>query len=183
MDRLADYIGGLFSFFIIYGRPAVMFSDADPIANPRLCIVDDGSVLVYKWQVFSQTICQGNFNFSEVLLYLQQLEHYSGFVLCPGLKNYPSLIRFKTKHLREWGTPFGRLDSESCSLWHKPDNQLHPTGSSLRDVCANCKKLSYAINQLAERAVCTSDDQKLSRVSSLVYEPLILPHAAVAMQL
>lgn len=147
-------------------------SEVGPIAIPRLCIMARDDVLVYKWQVFLKTVCEGTFNYAEVITYLQQLVHTSGYAICPGIREYPSVIRFKTKHLREWGTPFSRLDSDSCLLWHVPNNLRYPTGDPLRDACVECRKLTYEISRLAERAVITSDEEKLSRTSVSSNYPL-----------
>ena len=49
---------------------------------------------------------------------LDQLHLESGFAVCPGIKEYPSELRFETKNLRIWGNPFRRINSQQCLLWH-----------------------------------------------------------------
>ena len=82
---------------------------------------------------------------------------------CPGIKEYPSDVRFKTKNLREWGEPFNRLDSNSCLLWHLPSNNCRPTGDLLQNACAPCKRLQFDIDMLVKRARSTSDVKKATR--------------------
>lgn len=150
-----------------------MVPNVGPIANPRLCIyVSHEGNIMYQWQVFFKSISEGSFDLSEVVAYLQQLDHTSRYVVCPGIQEYPSQLRFKTKHLRDWGTPFCRMDSDSCMLWHIPNNVHHPSGSPLRDACNECKKLHHDINHLVNRANHISDQQLLSRSSVSSNYPL-----------
>ena len=122
-----------------------------PIANPRLCIIACDGTLIYKWQIFFKTVAGGQYNLKNIEKYLHQLQPISGYVLCPGLSEYPQDIRFKTKSLHEWGEPFGRIDSVACLLWHIPNNQCRPTGDPLRNVCAPCKRLQSEINKLVKK--------------------------------
>ena len=85
-----------------------------------------------------------------------------------GISEYLSEIHLKTKHLHEWGQPFNRLDSDSCKLWHIPNNtQL--TSSPLYNVCRPCKQLHHDIQQLAKRATDTFDAKKQARTSTSNY--------------
>ena len=140
-------------------------SDFGPLANPRLCVFADGSVVQYKWQVLFLTVAGGDYSFNIVKPYLEQLGPLSGYKLCPGIGEYPEEIRFKTKKLREWGLPFKRIDAQSCVLWHIPNNVHHPTGDKLRDTCQPCRRLSHDIRQLVERVHSVSECQKLDRSS------------------
>ena len=55
---------------------------------------------------------------SDIQLYLDQLLPTSKFFVCPVIRDYPDEIRFKTKHLVQWGEPFSRMFSAACSQWH-----------------------------------------------------------------
>ena len=79
-------------------------------------------VLSTKWQIFFHTVAGGDCTFEVVQPFLDQLLAGSGYVVCPGITEYPSVICFKTKKLRERGLPFKRVDSKMCSLWHLPNN-------------------------------------------------------------
>ena len=81
-------------------------------------------------------------------------------------------MRFKTKNLREWGLPFNRLDSQSCLLWHIPNNTHHPSGDMLRDTCGPCKRLSFDIKQLEDRVRSSTEGRKLSRLGTTSNYPL-----------
>ena len=97
---------------------------------------------------------------SDILHYLEQLLTTSGFVICPGLKEYPKQLGFKTKHLVEWGPPFCRISSDNCTMWHLPHNLAE---SSLFQCCKACKQLQHDIKQLVQRADETTEVQKRSR--------------------
>lgn len=143
--------------------------------NPRLCI-EYGSLLQpahYYWQVFYQVIEEGQYTCpSDILVYLKQLLPSSGYTICPGIKHYPETIRFKTKHLVQWGPPFERLFSDGCSLWHIPNNCQQSPESNVFDCCKACKLLQHDINQLERRANATTDLQKSARTFSSSKYPL-----------
>ena len=124
-----------------------------PIANPRLCFMLQNGAILFKWQILFKTISEGDYTYTGVSKFLTQLLYSSGYTICPGLKEYPNDVLFKTKNLREWGLPFNRLDSQSCLLWHIPNNTHHPSGDMLRDTCGPCKRLSFDIKQLEDRVL------------------------------
>lgn len=149
-----------------------MSPEFGPIANPRLCIIVGDCSVSYKWQILFKTVASGQYCFEQIEVYLRQLLPQSGYELCPGIKEYPSDVHFKTKNLHEWGEPFGRLDSSVCLLWHLPSNHCRPTGDPLRNVCAPCKRLQFDIDQLIKRARSTSEAKKSSRTSTGSNYPL-----------
>lgn len=97
---------------------------------------------------------------------LNQLLPDSGYVTCPGISRYPSELSFKTKHLREWGDPFNRTDSDICELWHLANNNRQLPSSALYNVCRLCKQLHHAIQQLLRRNDTVSEAQKQARRST-----------------
>lgn len=119
----------------------------------------------YKWQVLFNTVLEGSYNESVLRKHLDELRPQSGYVLCPGLKEYPEEIRFKTKNLRQWGLPFNRIDSKDCHLWHIPHNIHHPTGDELRDTCKSCRLLYHDIKQLMKLKDGVSAEKKSTRLS------------------
>lgn len=132
-----------------------------PLQNPRLCIVHESQSQSsqYYWQIFYQVVAHDQYvSTSDVLVYMEQLLPSSGFVLCPGLKEYPQQIRFKTKHLVEWGPPFCRRFSDSCNLWHIPSKHAEST------CCKPCKQLQHDIGQLVRRADETTEGEKIARI-------------------
>lgn len=135
--------------------------------NPRLCI-DHGSQLHsshFYWQIFYEVVEHGQYTSPEdVLVYLEQLLPSSGFIICPGLNEYPEQVRFKTKHLVEWGPPFSRIFSDGCNLWHIPNNSKQSPESNVFNCCKACKQLNHDIQQLVRRADATTDLQKQARL-------------------
>ena len=88
----------------------------------------------------------------------------SGYVLCPGIRDYDSQygesIRFKSKNLRIWTESIERHDSAECLLWHRPSNARTASDSLLYDVCASCKLLVQHLNIIKNRAVASSPGHK-----------------------
>ena len=81
------------------------------------------------------------------------------------MKEYPEEVRFETKKVRRWGLPFNRIDCESCTLWHIPNNTHHPTGDELREACKSCRLLHRGITKLVKKATCTTLEQQLASAS------------------
>lgn len=143
-----------------------------PLANSRLCVMAEGDLIQYKWQVVFKTITSGDYSVDAVKKYLEELRPCSGYKVCPGLKNYPDEVRFDTKNVRHWGLPFNRIDAQSCALWHIPHNVHHPAGHELRDTCQPCRVLHRDISKLVKKATNVSADQKLARTSVCSNYPL-----------
>lgn len=139
---------------------------AGPLYTPRLCVCCDGKVATYSWQVFFKTTESGPADSDKVLSLLLQLQSDSLYVVCPGIMSYPSEIKFKTKHLRMWGEPFGRMDSEHCAMWHIPNNRCQLPNSPLFNACKACKLLDHDIQVLSKRASNLTSMQKEARKSA-----------------
>ncbi len=153
---------------ITYVKPFRLFvhESMGPLQNPRLCVAfEDGvSDARFLWQVFYNTISEGVYRSpKDIELYLEQLLPLSGFVLCPGIKEYPEEIRFQTKNLCQWGMPFNRKFSATCYQWHVPCNYKQPHSSTAYDCWKPCKQLLHDINQLASRATTTTVGRKRAR--------------------
>lgn len=150
-----------------------MDPEAGPLQNPRLCLIQDGDQVFYKWQVYYSTCASGTYTrLSDVAEYLKQLEPLSGYVMCPGIREYPSLIRFKTKHLMEWDAPFNRKFSSKCSLWHVPNNIHQAPESAVYNCCKACKQLSHDIVQLKRKAISTTEADRMARTSTSSNYPI-----------
>ena len=72
-------------------------------------------------------------------------------------------MRFKTKHLVEWGPPFHRKFSDLCSVWHIPCHVKQNKESNTFQCCKACKKLQHDIDCLVKRANTTAESQKVAR--------------------
>ena len=96
----------------------------------------DMQTYIYHWEIYYKVVATGSYTgISDIIEYLEQLLPSSGYVVCPGLKEYPEQVRFKTKHLVEFGSPFPRLISDQCSMWHIPNLAQQHNESQL---CINC---------------------------------------------
>ena len=96
----------LLTKFCFLCRP---FTDphAGLIQNPCLCLSFQSDRVWFSWQYYFTMYAEGQCNqMCDIATYLDELLPCSGYVVCPGIKDYPSEIRFKTKNLVEWGAPF-----------------------------------------------------------------------------
>ena len=136
-------------------------------------ILDHSTTLIFYYAVMAALLrinfqrsfkyLHGHANTADFLSYLRSLLPDSGYVICPGISNYPFNLRFKTKHLHEWGEPFNRLDSDTCELWRVPNNSRQLPSNELYNVCKSCKQLSHDIQQLVKRNSTITGAQRQSR--------------------
>jgi len=136
---------------------------AGQILDPNILLCCDGCSIMYKFSAFFQIFASGHANIAKFLSYLRSLLPDPGYVICPGISNYPFNLRFKSKHLHEWGEPLNRLDSDTCELWHVPNNSRQLPSSELYNVCKSCKQLSHDIQQLVKRDSTITGAQRRSR--------------------
>ena len=138
------------------------------LANPRLCLSEKDGDIHYSFQVYFKEIDAGvcTDNLSEVECYLAQLLPTSDFVICPGIRNYPTSIRFQTKNLVVWNEPFHRRVSSNCAQWHVPNNIKQARSSSGFNCCKSCKQLIHYISQLQERTEIVSTPTRLHCVTA-----------------
>ena len=102
---------------------------------------------------------------------LDQLLTSSCYVSCPGLRDYPhASVRFTSKNVRLWGTPFERVDSVKCEMSHIPQNwKIHPK-HHLYNMCASCKKVTNRIDVLRmTNEGLTEEARKQRQTSSSTY--------------
>ena len=101
--------------------------DAGPVGlipNPRLCLSVEDGVACYSFQVFfkvanavvwAEDLCN-------IDCFVGQLSTMSGFIVCPGIREYPAPICFTAINLVVWNEPFNRHFSTKHSQWHIPNN-------------------------------------------------------------
>ena len=75
--------------------------DSGPFNNPRITIFCDGNSATCKFSAFFHTIASGPVD--TVSSCIEQLLPESSYVICPGILDYPPELRFKMKHLHQWG--------------------------------------------------------------------------------
>ena len=138
------------------------------MCNPRLCMAAVGGMITYSFQVFFKAIAEGSCepnDLSNIEGYLSQLSDSSRFVVCPGIREYPSTVRFKTKNLVVWTDPFERFFSCKCSQWHIPNNSRQSSDSKGFNCCKACKQLLHDIHQLQQAAESVPDPVRNERLS------------------
>ena len=91
-----------------YSFTSIRLYDAGPVGlipNPRLCLSVQDGVPCYSFQVFFKVVNAGVCaeDLSNIDCLMEQLSTTSGFVVCPGIREYPASIRFTTKNLVEYG--------------------------------------------------------------------------------
>ena len=104
-------------------------------------------------------------DFSNVERYLEQLITMSGFVVCPGIHDYPASIRFNTKNLVVWSEPFNRRFCFNCSQWHVPM-------SAGFDCCKPCKQLIHDIRQLQRKSEKVTTPVRAHRLAASSKYPI-----------
>ena len=123
----------------------------------------------YSLEVLLKSVKAGSWKASEpphteISGILDMLLANSGYVLCPGIREYDSqygeYIRFKSKNLRIWGESLERHDSMECLLWHKPINTKTASSKLQYNVCVSCKRLINHLNIIKNRAVAASPGHK-----------------------
>ena len=140
-------------------RKEAYVTNCGPMHNPRLLLSERG---LFQWQVFFTTICSGSWstsNMLEVQTLLGQLEPSSGYIICPGIDIEPfeGLIPY-IKHLRSWGRPFYRRDSDECAMFHAPLGQSQ--------MCPSCSTLKKRMHQQLQRNTHLSPSNKENRTST-----------------
>ena len=145
-----------------------MDKSVGPMCNPRLCLAAADERINYSFQVFFKSIATGSCtldDLSQIERYLVQLSNKSGFLVCPGISEYPSSIRFKTKNLLVWTEPFERYVSTNCSQWHVPNNTRQTPNSKGFNCCKACKHLLCDVHKLEKRTEKCSESDRRKRLS------------------
>ena len=139
-------------------------SSVGPIHNPRLCLFEEDGDLHYSFQVFFKEMDRGvsSNNFANIESYLTQFDETSGYVVCPGISEYPDSIRFNTKNLVVWNEPFNRRFSVNCIQFHVPNNAKQAPGNA---GFKQCKQLIHNIRQLQQHSEKISTPERMSRLS------------------
>ena len=129
-----------------------------PIKPARMTFHHQGH---FTFDVMKHIVAEGLWQsceapYSSITSKLDTLLANSGYLLCPGISNYPerygSVIRFNSKNLRVWGHPHNRYDAQDCQLLHKPNNSHVTPDSPLYNACSACKYLCNGLNAIKQRA-------------------------------
>ena len=131
-----------------------------PHYTPCITIACKGGQHSYCLTVYDYPITEREYNKEEVKAIIMTLLLTSKYVICPGIKEYPSELKFETKQYGKWELPYKRHDSKCCAMWHDPTKQHHFEHDSLFNVCNSCCKLQKDIQKLLK-----SNDQRKSSYS------------------
>ena len=109
--------------------------------------------VTYLFQVFHSIVEYNSFCIDAIDRRLTTMLPTSGYVICPGLANYPDNLHIDIKGVKKWAYPFQkRIDSISCHLFHLPNNsKVHPL-HTLYNMCEPCKKLQNCIFKWEQHA-------------------------------
>ena len=149
-----------------------------PMKPARMIFDSEGE---YSFEVLLKKIQTGSWRTSEpphkvISGILDTLLPSSGYVLCPGIRDYDSqygeFIRFKSKNMKIWMEPIQRHDSTEYLLWHKPSNTRIASNSLLSNVCANCKALVHDLNTIKTRVLAALPGHKEKWVEPSSNRPL-----------
>ena len=157
----------------------------------RLLFSPSGS---YRFQVFIyKTLEEGKIDLKEkaaVERVLQNIRVNSGFVMCPGIVDYDSIIsdiRFRPSNVKEERWPWRHVSAIKCRLWHKPRKQQANEGNiseSVAMVCAECKLARRNLLVVRDKRKSLEEDDRLQRqqASSKVRLSVLSPESQKARQ-
>lgn len=119
--------------------------------DPYMVLTVEDGCITFDFKAFNQSIMKDTFNWEKVEAQLNSLLPFSGYVLCPGLKEYPSVIHFESKNYMHILCPHERHQSYGCALWHVPKNRQQLPCSVLYNVCEQCKTLYNQLEIIRKR--------------------------------
>ena len=122
-----NYVPTIGSVWVVIHRPdmALCSPDHPPTYDPHLVFtLADGDV-TYDFRALSQSISKGQFSWETIEAHLNSLLPYSGYALCPGIKQYPNAVHFQSKHYVYIVTAYELHQSNGCRSWHVPKNRIH----------------------------------------------------------
>ena len=73
---------------------AITSPDHPPTYDPFMVLTLVDGCVTFDFKVFNQSVQNGIFSWDKVETLLNTLLPYSGYVLCPGLKEYPAAVHF-----------------------------------------------------------------------------------------
>lgn len=141
------------SAWVVVHRPNMDICSPDhpPTYDPHMTLTLANNSVVYDFRALSQSIDKGLFSWDATETHLNTLKPYSGYTLCPGIKDYPAAVHFESKHHVQISLPYERHQSDGCRLWHVAKNRQHQPESELFNVCEPCKSLHNQLETLRKR--------------------------------
>lgn len=145
---------------------------AGSLSRTRTVVYDDGS---FDFQVLLRSKQAGTMETVDQFLSVCEMmaNVKSEYKFCPGIDpceyetKYFSKIRYDVKNIRRVDSPFSRIDSCNCLLYHKLAKNASIIEKGLECVpCSACKRLVSDLNQRLKTAVTSPARVKRQQPSS-----------------
>ena len=101
------------------------------------------------------------------------------YKFCPGMnvevfnEVYASVLRYESKSVRVATELFSRVDSPTCSMWHRLARNASIFEKDLDDVmCQPCKKMRSHLDQRVRASLSVTPTKKAARLEPLSKCPL-----------
>ena len=141
---------------------------AGPTSLARLTVDEN---MQYSLQVLLHTIESGKLESVDQFLKLcNKIPDYSTYKFCPGfdydtyMEKYNDKIRYHPSQVQVTRSPFKRVQSSHCTMWHKlPKNATKAQKSSLSVLCGSCKRLWGQLDRALQRCMSYSPRRKIKR--------------------
>ena len=157
---------------VIHHRQLYDHPPLGPTSRCRIVIRINGEYIAY---VLLREVERGSILESPVKLVKDLCSKYSVYSathkFCPGVtglyQQYKEVIRFDIKGLRQTTTPFLRVESVSCELWHKlPSNASREQREAEVLLCRQCVRLKCNLERQARRTQEESPSKRIKRQCS-----------------
>lgn len=141
---------------------------AGPTSLARLTVDEN---MQYSLQVLLHTIESGKVESTDHFAKLcNKISDYSSYKFCPGfeyelyMEKYYTKIRYHPSQVLITTSPFKRVQSSLCKMWHKvPKNATKAQKSSLSMLCGTCKRLRGELDRASKRCANYSPRRKIKR--------------------
>lgn len=101
---------------------AVCSPDHLPTYNPHLVLTLADRDVIYDFRALSQSINKGLFSWEMIEAHLDSILPYSGYELCPGIKQYLTAVHFESKHsmyTSSLHTSITKMMVASCGMFRR----------------------------------------------------------------
>ena len=141
---------------------------AGPTSLARLTVDEN---MQYTLQVLLHSIESGKLESVDQFAELcDKISDYSKYKFCPGfdydsyMEKYHNKIRYHPSKVLVTTSPFKRVQSSNCTMWHKlPNNAPKAQKLSLSVLCGMCKRLRGELDRALKRCTSYSPRRKLKR--------------------
>ena len=148
-----NYVPGKSTAWVVIHRSEMVITSPSypPTYDPFLVLTMENGSVTYDFRTSVQSMEKGLFSWVKVNAQLASLLPYSGYELCPGLREYPAEVHFESKHYVHITTPYDRHQSDGCLVWHIPKNRQQQYGGPLFNLCEPCKVLYNQLEIIRKR--------------------------------